>query len=286
MDEGKVEMVLGRIMELRFKITNCISYGRKEGRYLGKGSTGMDLEEVEAEEEDDKEEEDEETYCLLSIREAIENLEVQVSSLQALHQQHVYEKAEALAGIAHSQDKLLKKLKEYKGDNMGIIEEAIAFVGDTAEESSNDLLLPPYPTRPYSSSPVTVSQNGVISGARTEQSAKHACGSSQQEAKGASGRVTCFLGAAARVALTVAGVISALTLAGFEIRLMKRRNCPNITNLQLQLLGVGKKRDKAECPPGKVLVFENGESRCLVRERVEMPFHSDVATPDVSYGCG
>lgn len=214
--------------------------------------------------------------------------------MQALHQQQLYEKAEAFAGIAYSQEKLLKKLKEYKGDNLDIINEAIAFV-ETAEEN-NDLLLPPYPSRPYSlvseklyplhpPSSHVISQKGVINGSQPNQLTKDLHGSHQEEAKSPSRMVTCFIGVAARTALTVVGLISVLTLAGFEPRLKKRDNCLKFTNL-FQLFGVDKKGTDAKCPPGKVLVFENGETRCIVRERVEIPFHSDIATPDVNYGCG
>lgn len=40
------------------------------------------------------------------------------------------------------------------------------------------------------------------------------------------------------------------------------------------------------CPPGKVLVVEDGETRCLVKERVEIPFMYVATTPDVNYWCG
>ncbi|KAI3704037.1 hypothetical protein L1987_74243 [Smallanthus sonchifolius] len=43
---------------------------------------------------------------------------------------------------------------------------------------------------------------------------------------------------------------------------------------------------KGGCPPGKVLVVEDGKTRCLVKERVEIAFVSVTTTPDVSYGCG
>ncbi|XP_019166051.1 PREDICTED: plastid division protein PDV2-like [Ipomoea nil] len=279
MEEGRIEMVLARITELRSKITNCIAADRTEGRELRKGGAEMDSG-------------DEVSDCLLSIRDALEKLEVLVSSLQALHQQQLYEKAEAFAGIAYSQEKLLKKLKEYKGDNLDIINEAIAFVGETVEES-NDLLLPPYPTQPYPlvsdklypsypPSSHMLSQNGAINGSQPHQLTKDL---HQEEAKSPSRMVTCFIGVAARTALTVVGLISVLTLAGFEPRLKKRDNCLKATN-PFQLFGIDKKGRNATCPPGKVLVFENGETRCVVRERVEVPFHSDVATPDVNHGCG
>ncbi|XP_031126289.1 plastid division protein PDV2-like [Ipomoea triloba] len=288
MDEDRIELVLARISELRSKITNCIATGRLEGRELGKEGSDVDQEaELDS---------DEATDCLLNIREALEKLELQVSSLQALQHQQLYEKEEALAGIVYSQEKLLHKLKEYKGENLDVIREAIAFVGETAEEN-NDLLLPPYPSRPSFSLVSTKthishfqsshlpSQNGAINGSQRNGLTKDLIGPNQTEAKTPLKMVKHFVGGAAKMVLTVLGVISVLTLVGFEPSLKKRDNRIKFINL-FQLPGVDEKERKIECPPGKVPVVENGEIRCVVRERVEVPFESAIATPDVSYGCG
>lgn len=216
--------------------------------------------------------------------------------VQALQHQQLYEKEEALAGIVYSQEKLLQKLKEYKGENLDVIHEAIAFVGETVEENS-DLLLPPYPSRPsftlvsnkthisHFQSSHLPTQNGEINGRQRNGLTKDLLGSNQTEAKTPFKMVKHFVAGAAKTVLTVLGVISVLTLAGFEPSLKKRDNHIKFINL-FQLHGGDEKERTIECPAGKVPVVENGEIRCVVRERVEVPFESAVATPDVSYGCG
>ncbi|KAG9132710.1 hypothetical protein Leryth_026001 [Lithospermum erythrorhizon] len=113
MESERIGLVLGRALELRVKMSNCDSND---------------------EESDDS---------LLDIRDALQALEAQLSSLQALHQQQWYEKEAVLAEIEFSQKKLLKSLEEYEGKNLEVINEAIAFVGETVDDN-NDLLLP-YP---------------------------------------------------------------------------------------------------------------------------------------------
>jgi hypothetical protein len=41
-----------------------------------------------------------------------------------------------------------------------------------------------------------------------------------------------------------------------------------------------------ECPPGKKLIMEDGQPKCVVKERVELPFYKEVQIPDVLYGRG
>ncbi|KAL2460188.1 Plastid division protein PDV2 [Abeliophyllum distichum] len=84
-------------------------------------------------------------------------------------------------------------------------------------------------------------------------------------------------GTAAKAALTIIGVISILSLAGFEPSVRKRGNHFKFLDIfQLQ-----QNNDKgtavAECPTGKIPVMENGEMRCVVKERVEIPFESGVS---------
>ncbi|GFY89661.1 hypothetical protein Acr_06g0016010 [Actinidia rufa] len=50
--------------------------------------------------------------------------------------------------------------------------------------------------------------------------------------------------------------------------------------------GTEAERKMDQCLPSKVLVVDDGEARCLVKERVEFPFEAIVATPYVNYGCG
>ncbi|VFQ65814.1 unnamed protein product [Cuscuta campestris] len=283
MDEDRIALVLARISELSSKTTNCIAAGRTNGR-RETGKHGFDDADMEAEVDGS----DEATDCLLAIREALRKLELQVSSLQALQQQQLYEREEALSGIFYSQEELMQKLKEYKGENLDVIQEAIAFVGETVEEN-NDLLLPPYPTRPSSFllPPNKTHISHFNTSGERNASRKDVNGpSNQAKAKKSPLEMAKYLiGGVAKTAITVLGVISVLTLAGFEPSLKKRNAHFKLMNLSTPP-GVDENERKMECPPGKVEVVENGEVRCVVRERVEVPFQSAVATPDVSYGCG
>ncbi|KAK4401583.1 Plastid division protein PDV2 [Sesamum angolense] len=299
MDEDRIGLVLAKTSELRSKIVNCIHKTASNVEKEGKESESKESEaSPDAENQHDTEEEAE---SLLNIRDALESLEGQLSSLQALQQQQWYEKEAALAEIEYSQKKLLKELKEYKGKDLEVIHEAIAFAGET--EDSNDLLLPPYPSRPSLSvvsdngylsnftSTRKFHQNGAIAGGlknlldvpkdlqKSETSHRQSGPSSPFQ------RVKVLISTAAKVAVTIAGVVTILSLAGFEPRMIKRDNQLKLADL-FQLQRNNEKGATVECPAGKVPVKENGEIRCVVKERVEIPFESVVATPDVSYGCG
>jgi hypothetical protein len=300
MDEDGIGLVLARASELRTKITNCIHSAsttrpntdlkEQEREDEGNGSQSLDIDKVGEREE----EEEEETESLLNIRDALESLEAQLSSLQALQQQQWYEKEAALAEIDYSRKKLLKKLKEYKGEDLEVIHEAAAFASETVDENS-DLLLPPYPSRPSRSmvsengylshfhSTHKLPQNGLINGNTTGEAREG--NQKQSKSQNPPQGLRLFINAAAKTVLTLVGVISILGLAGFEPRLHR-------TNAKFKVLGFFQRRgneaerEMVHCPPGKVLVVEGGEARCLVKERVEIPFESVVAAPDVNYGCG
>lgn len=181
---------------------------------------------------------------------------------------------------------------------MEVIHEAIAFAGET--EDDNDLLLPPYPTRPSCllvsdndhisifSSTRKYAQNGVMSGRvkNLPETTKNLETDRNQTRTWLKGHgMKSFLGAAARTALTIVGVISVLSLAGFEPRLKKRDDQFKILG-RVWLQRTGDNGTSDNCPPGNVPAIENGEMRCIVKERVEIPFASVVSTPDVNYGCG
>ena len=211
-----------------------------------------------------------------------------------MQQQQQYEKEVALGEIEQSRKALLDKLKEYKGEALEVINEASAFAGETVERN-NDLLLPPYPSRPPHSlrrdngylphlpSMHKLIRNGLISGDRANGGQNTNSNDSEQN-KNPRG-LGFFLGAAAKTVFTIVGVVSVLTLSGFGPKFVNRET-------PLKFLGLfhqpesEEKRLADKCPPGKVLVVENGEARCLVKERVEVPFSSAAAKPDVNYGCG
>ncbi|XP_024960220.1 plastid division protein PDV2-like [Cynara cardunculus var. scolymus] len=277
MDEDGIRLVLARASELRSKITNCIH---------NSSSTEGIKQDTETE---DKEDDDDDDESLLNIRDALESLEAQLSSLQALQQQQLYEKEAFLAEIDYSRKRLLQKLKEYKGgDDLEVIQEATAFASSTVEIENNDLLLPPYP-RPPSNSLASdshfpfkhkISQNGVTA----SHSANELKGRSHQsEPRGSIKGWRQVIGAAAKTVFTLVGFIAVLSLSGFEPRIgkndwgMSQEHQVNEDKRGMNIVG---------CPPGKVLVVEDGETRCLVKERVEIPFVSIATSPDVNYGCG
>ncbi|CAI9786347.1 unnamed protein product [Fraxinus pennsylvanica] len=292
MDEDRIGLVLARASELRSKIANCIrevtsnveNQGRETDNKESKASPVAENQEL-------GDDDDEEIESLLNIRDSLES---QLSSLQALQQQQWYEKETAMAEMEDCQEKLLKKLKEYNGKDLEVIHEAIDFAGET--EDNNYLLLPPYPSRPYNGhvsifpSTRKYAQNGAKSGGlnnslETTKNLKSERNQMHPGLKGPFNGMKSFLGAAARTALTIVGVISVLSLAGFEPRLKKRDNQFKILGAVL-LQGTNEKGTSDNCPPGKVPGIENGEIRCIVKERFEIPFDAVVSSPDVNYGCG
>ncbi|XP_024032587.1 plastid division protein PDV2-like, partial [Morus notabilis] len=209
---------------------------------------------------------------------------------QALQQQQRYEREAALAEIEQSRKTLLDKLKDYKGEQLEVINEASAFAGETVERN-NDLLLPPYPTRPpqslrrdngYLPSLHKIVRNGVTSGDATNGEKKDP---HELERNKNSRGMGSFLGVAAKTVLTLVGVVSVLSLSGFGPKFSGRETPLKLLSFFNQQASE-EKRSSINCPPGKILVVENGEARCLVKERVEVPFSSAAAKPDVNYGCG
>jgi hypothetical protein len=226
-----------------------------------------------------------------------------VCGLQVLQQQQRYEREIALAEIENSRKVLINKLKEYKGKDLEVIHEASTFASETVEPN-NDLLLPPYLNRPpysmsldkeYLSQIPSVNKsgrNGLITLDNVIEAKKIQTGKEQNHvedgAKSSRKGLRFFITSAAKAMLTVVGVVSILTLSGFGPNMGKigtrfsvHRRLEN-ENERSTTDNKGERR----CPPGRVLVLENGEARCLVKERVEIPFSAVAATPDINYGCG
>ncbi|KAL9370909.1 hypothetical protein Peur_036049 [Populus x canadensis] len=313
-DEG-IEAVLAKATDLRFKISNCIhkattnniSNNLKNQSFEEEKQESDGLEEKgekrkspknsefldgvllsEAEEGDD-----DETERLLRIRDALESLENQLSNLQALQQQQRYEKEVALGEIEHSRKILLDKLKEYKGEDLEVIKEASAFAGETVEHN-NDLLLPPYPSRLPQSLILnnrhlshlhsTHKSNGIITGEAKRYQDESESNQVQTASNSRKG-LGHIISAAAKTVITLVGVISMLSLAGFGPGIGKK-------NVPLKVLGLcrqpaaDERKQIVQCPPGRILVQEDGEVRCVVKERVAVPFNSVAGKPDVNYGSG
>ncbi|KAL3621207.1 hypothetical protein CASFOL_036119 [Castilleja foliolosa] len=283
MDEERIGLVLAKTSELRSKIINCIHKTTPNLEGEGLKSEPRESEpSPDAENPDyDGDEEEEDAETLLNIKDALESLEGQLSSLQALQQQQWYEKEAALSEIEYSQKKLLKELKQYKGKDLQVIHEAISFATLATDDHNNDLLLPPYPSRPPH--PI-IPENGLFTSARKFGPKTPNDGpDGNRRTSGPWASVKGLI----KTVLAIAGVVGVLSLAGFEPRMRKRDSgLVKIVGL-FQVNGEkGRGGGGPECPAGKVAVIENGETRCVVKERVEVPFESSIATPDVSYGCG
>ncbi|KAL9418028.1 hypothetical protein AB3S75_040934 [Citrus x aurantiifolia] len=296
MDEDGIGLVLARAAELRLKINKCIH----------KASLSPDKQEKEegvvANGEEEEEDYCEESERLLSIHQALESLEAQLSNLQNLQLQQRYDREVALAEIEFSRKMLLEKLKEYRGEDLEVIHEASAFAGETVQHD-NDLLLPPYPNRlPQSLTlengylsqflyPRKSVQNGVITGELTKEGNKNIYESERNQVQ--TGSTTSrkgfghFISSLAKMLLPLVGVVYVLNMSGVAQNLGKK-------SAPLKFLGIfrqpviDEKRSvfNVQCPPGKVLVVEGGEARCIVKERVEIPFDSVAVKPDINYGSG
>jgi hypothetical protein len=91
----------------------------------------------------------------------------------------------------------------------------------------------------------------------------------------------------AKTAVMVVGAVSIMKAAGYEPMTVR-------SGIKLDMAGLfgkeatGAKEDvpTLQCPPGKVMVFEYGRAHCVVKERVEIPFGTNLAAPDASYGLG
>lgn len=197
---------------------------------------------------------------------------------------------------------LLEKLKEYEGEDLEVIHEASAFAGETVQHD-NDLLLPPYPSRlPQSLTlengylsqfryPRKSVQNVVITGELTKEGNKNIYESERNQVQ--NGSTTSrkgfghFISSLAKMALPLVGVVYVLNMSGVAQNLGKKSAPLKFFGIFRQP-AIDEKRSvfDVQCPPGKVLVVEDGEARCIVKERVEIPFESVAAKPDINYGSG
>ncbi|XP_022725120.1 plastid division protein PDV2-like isoform X1 [Durio zibethinus] len=268
-----------------------------------------------------EEQEEEETERLLNIRDALESLESQLFALQKyaklmgklkencpwdpnfkfqfnLQHQQRYEKEVALAKIDYSRRILLQKLEEYQGKDLEVILEAAAFVSETVE-NNNDLPLPPYPSHPPRSlvldngylshlqSTYKSLTNGLTPGDPTNDPTimnGHQENKKQYKSRNLRQGLGHFISSAVKTVLPLVGVIYILSLSNFVPNLGK--GTPLKFLAMVQQRATEEKNSTVQCPPGKVLVMEGGEARCLVKERIEVPFESIVAKPDINYGCG
>ncbi|KAG5247724.1 plastid division protein [Salix suchowensis] len=273
--------------ETRLKISNCIHkatttnitstkrphLSRKRSKKVRSWEKGWKKKSPESSEFLDgvslSEAEDDETERFFHIRDALESLESQLSNLQALQQQQHYEKEVALSEIEHSRKILLDKLKEYRGEDLEVIKEASAFAGETVGHN-NDLLLLLIPAA------IHIPAGGLKRHLDEPESNQAQTASASKNSRKGLGH---FISAAAKTVITVVGVISVLRLASFGPGIGKK-------GAPLRQPALEERKQTVQCPPGKILVLEDGEARCVVKGRVAVPFNSLIGKPDVNYGSG
>ncbi|WOL19576.1 hypothetical protein Cni_G28378 [Canna indica] len=278
MEGEEIGLVLARASELRSKISLCIagSGGDPEGEPRNAGGR------TTAEDDAEDDEAEEEAESLVGIRDALDSLERQLGALQSLQHQQRYEKESILGQIDRSRMVLLSKLKEYKGEELDVIHEVAAFAGE-AVERDDGLVLPPYPmdlpdlfvlddigagSRFMKNKP---SCNGSIANSKDEGN-ETASRTDKNPGNKTSNGIRHVMGLVVKSAITFAGVVWILALSGYQPIL--RKNLPT------------KRQSSIRCPQGKFLVIEDGKARCIVKERVEIPFESDVPSPNIRYGFG
>ncbi|XP_038889022.1 plastid division protein PDV2-like [Benincasa hispida] len=302
MEQQSTAIILARATELRLKIRSSVNTATttssavtsRDDRFSVDENNGVVVSRrSEADASAGEVEEDEEAVRLLNICDALESLENQLSSLQALQQRQRYEKEVALSEIEQSRKILLDKLKKYKGGDLEVIHEASVFVGETVQHNQ-DLMLPPYPSHlgngylhPFPSGHKSVS-NGLID-ATTNKATDELHESERKQSKSDSWNskngLGPFISIAAKSVVTIVGIVSILHLTGFRPKFIGKVAALKVFDVFRQS-AAGNNGSHNECPPGKFLVMEGEEARCIVKERIEVPFSSVVAKPDVNYGSG
>jgi hypothetical protein len=210
-----------------------------------------------------------------------------------------------LSQIDRSRRSLLTKLKEYKGQDCDVIHEAAAFAGEKIEHDDG-LILPPYSNHVTNSfvlddlyplsymSKSKCLHNGLDSdsngtaqdGMRTNGLGSRNTGTSKHSLGGGIG---AFIGWVAKTAVMDVGAVSIMKAAGYEPVMGRNSIKLDITGLfggGKQANGGEEQRAPQRCPPGKVMVLEDGRAHCIVRERVEVPFDAVLTLPSSRYGLG
>uniref|UniRef100_A0ACD5UPW1 Uncharacterized protein n=1 Tax=Avena sativa TaxID=4498 RepID=A0ACD5UPW1_AVESA len=286
--EEEIGLVLARASDLRSRISACAAAARPPPR-LGAA-------EEEERGEEDGEEEEVEVECLVGINHALESLERQLASLQDLQHQQRYERETILSQIDRSRTSLLNKLKEYKGEDCEVIYEAAAFAGEKIE-NDDGLILPPYSSHVTNSfvlddlyptnyvSKAKCLHNGMGSNGKTEDGTR-TNGQQKSTSNRNSGGIRSFIGWMAKTVVMAAGAVSIMKAAGYEPTVRSGIKLDMARLFGKEATGAREEVPALQCPPGKVMLVEDGRAHCVVKERVEIPFGTNLATPDASYGLG
>ncbi|XP_039058121.1 plastid division protein PDV2-like [Hibiscus syriacus] len=150
---------------------------------------------------------------------------------------------------------------------MEVILEASAFFSETVE-NNRDLLLPPYPSYPPRSMVLDNSSlshlqstykyfpNGISTSDPTNEAKNPRQNGKQDESKSLRKGFGHLISSAVKTWLPLVGVMYILSLSNFMPNIGKR-NHVKIFGMSHQRATEGKKSN-ALCPPGKVLVMEDG----------------------------
>ncbi|CAN6196766.1 unnamed protein product [Urochloa humidicola] len=291
MEGEEIGLVLARASDLRSRISARAAAARPEDTVSRLGAAGG---------EDEDEEEQEEVESLVGIGDALEALERQLASLQDLQHQQRYERETILSQIDRSRRSLLSKLKEYKGQDHEVIHEAAAFAGEKIEHDDG-LILPPYSNHVtnsfvlddlyplnYVSKPKHLHKGLDSDG--TKQDSTRMNGTENRNTgtsnRGLRGGIWSFIGWMAKTAVMAVGAVSIIKAAGYEPVIGTNSIKLDITGLFGKAVTGKEGQGTHRCPPGKVMVIEDGRAHCVVKERVEIPFDTNLVAPDASYGLG
>ncbi|XP_052160954.1 plastid division protein PDV2 [Oryza glaberrima] len=298
MEGEEIGLVLARASDLRSRISACVAAAGAREPPEGEGEGGEAVKRLcDGEEE---EEEEEEVESLVGISNALESLERQLASLQDLQHQQRYERETILSQIDRSRGCLLNKLKEYKGQDCEVIHEAASFAGEKIEHDDG-LMLPPYSNHVTNSfvlddlyppsylAKLKCMHNGLGSGGTNQDVTK----TNRLENRNGSmpngnlqGGIRSFVGWLAKTAVMVVGAVSIMKAAGYEPVIGRHSIKLDMAGLFSKEATSGKDQATVQCPPGKVMVLEDGRAHCVVKERVEIPFDTNLASPNASYGLG
>lgn len=261
---------------------------------------------------------------LAAIRDAFLSLQDHLDSLQALQKQQKAERDEVLAEIEESRKILIGRMKEYNGSEWEIIDEAHAFVGEPVQRK-DELVLPPYQSpisdiaslgrdwqfgnirrqnfaRTSTSSLDEEQQEGdelTQETAPQQDGEEVARGSRKVSAGGGFANVLSGLGHGIRfttkTVVMIGSVIAILTFSRLDLGLRDRFG-QRVSKLRFLGKGTSDRSSSSTsdgplvhdefCPPGKVLLVQDGVQKCFVKERVEAPFKEVIKQPDASYGYG
>lgn len=267
--DDKVELVLDRAANPRVKIIDAIVSG------AGKGAEAV--------------EDKERVYILSGIQEALESLERDLTSLKVLHQQQNDEREAALAKVVRSRKKLLIKLEEYKGDDLELVHKAAAIACETDPTILPELFMVNddiYTHSHFHSNNKLSKNDRTVDPAPKDNTESESQRDHLSRSAGQSkGEVVRYvLGLIAKSAIGFVGIVSALSLAGFKPEIRRREALINLLE-PFPETASEERGESIRCPPGKVLVIDDGKKvRCLVKERVEIPFGSDFDSINFGFG--